>query len=862
MSVRNIITKKFYSVIPAVGNGFLYVRNLAIPRGKSVPILSSWGKHLDKRSKILEVNNSGNIYIINNRFTPVLPLGSRAKNQKGGIIGKVLFFGKGAGQSIVVPLGKYINFNQVERVSGTIEIIPSEASPAKLRVIERRMDTTGLEQDRSKYIYTIKPHGVKTIRQYIPDLEWIERVKINRDKSISIIYSYNSGDKVERFQIQLPGDLFTDNFGKPLLCNKRVKMDRLEDIYQSNFYSEETRRFQPRIDVYGGNLRLVVEKVKIYEIDKPSELKGEKNFKIFPSTAICAMRVEGENSETWIPGDTKNPVTHKGMIDLGPDGFSHIRHGEPDHAVGAQHRMGTDPQGKKGDISGEKPRDPYFYGLQRIVNRIREKYGSYFAINRAKSLRASRGIQSGRGSMFPWDLLYDTLFADIIETGSKFFKKLSNFASHYWGPGVSEDTQFEIALWLLDIKMHVINELTNIMTAERELARYKTQEENRYILSKTLFRLAAKIVSFELWKGRILGKSPIFLDKMGAFWEIIAGWKWYDRPFAMTAEAPATGTFLGAFGHILFLPVDLALFGISITFLILAESINYLHHLWMLGYRFTTGFFKNPALDLEHLHGYFTANIRQIKKGLQFADFATTHGGSGKGLQRISQAWKWGFAAITAYGVGTLVYSGIVGSLSLISFLGLGTLLNGFFACYFLTLLGISIFYGSKYRYNRTRKEQQKNQKPLSTLEMNYKNIYNEYRDILMNTWDKGYGLDFATLLNYRERLGSILKSAPLNAMNKNGAASVSLDNPWRDVANQMLDAYSQIETMIVLKAKRNIEIGTGFGTPRDALLALRESRNALDKLLNDKKSPSHDPIATTLGHFVWNLYKLGGQEK
>jgi hypothetical protein len=254
----------------------------------------------------------------------------------------------------------------------------------------------------------------------------------------------------------------------------------------------------------------------------------------------------------------------------------------------------------------------------------------------------------------PWQLLYNEL-SDIMETNSPYLKKLSNFAQEIWGPGVSEDTQMEMACWLKGIKMWVVKEMVALMPAEKEWGRYDTQNTKRYHFSEMLFHLAFTLSQVDILEARVLGKKPVLMN-WAEMSEITAGRTWYKWVFAQIVEKSAIPAYLFSFGHVLFYPVDLVYFVGSWLFRTVASSLNYVQHLWSLGYGFATGFWKNPALELTMLGGYFKAATRQFLDRNQYATFAPTVGGTGATIPRDYKAWVWGFAGMTS---SSLLFSGI-----------------------------------------------------------------------------------------------------------------------------------------------------------------------------------------------------------
>lgn len=219
-------------------------------------------------------------------------------------------------------------------------------------------------------------------------------------------------------------------------------------------------------------------------------------------------------------------------------------------------------------------------------------------------------------------------FADIIDTNSEFYIKLSNYAKEIWGPGVSEDTQMEMTYWLKGIKMWAVKQAVAIMVAEKEWSRYKVQNAERYNYSEVLFNIATLLTKIDILEARYLGKQPPLLS-WAEMSEIIAGRTWYKLPFAKRIELGAIPKYLGTFGYVLYYPVDLTYFMGAWLANTIASGWNYLQHLYSLGYDFITGLFKNPSMELTFLEGYYRGAKQQFLHRNQFGTFVLTVTGGG-----------------------------------------------------------------------------------------------------------------------------------------------------------------------------------------------------------------------------------------
>jgi len=632
----------YYKVSPE-GNK-LRIHDVHIPRGTAIFVPRGWDRSLREDLKIQQI------------VTPGADLS---------MIGKVFSYdkdGKESGDPSVIPLGNYVIRDRAEHVQAVVEIVPAvnnhgEIIPNELTVIERRMDTTGLQEDRSKYIYTLTAEGARKIEEEIIDINWIDDVRITPKNKVKITYTVET--PTGRFTpapLVLEAGDFHDNDNKPLLANPESHMGKTDDLYQSHlknsdgvlrpFYTPETERFKPWIDEYNGNLRLIVHKVTRKPIKLPTdtELKipTDGTVKIFPSAADAEVVLEGGER---IPLTLKEPLKRLELIDKK---LSRVLEGLIKSAIGPQTRFG-----EPDNISSEYPRDPYFYGFVFGLYRIIEQFGENFGVNRAKAIRAFRGIESGRTHVMPWKLLHNSL-ADVMETNSKFYKKLSNFAEELWGPGVSEDCQMEIGYWLKGIKMWVVKEMVALMPAEKEFGRYDKQNTQRYDYSEALFMLSFILAKCDLLEGRVLGKRPIMMN-WAEMSEIAAGRTWYKWAIAKLPELASIPLYLMTLGHILCYPVDLYYFMAAWVFRTGASGVNYTRHLLSLGYGFITGFWKNPATELMLLKGYLKGAVRQFLDRNQYGTFVTTVSGTGEVIPKDYKSWIRNFATTTAI---SLVFTG------------------------------------------------------------------------------------------------------------------------------------------------------------------------------------------------------------
>lgn len=613
----NAIDFGYYNITFSEDGASFTISDVKVPRGLPVQILGGWARGLNETHKVEDVDNSGGIFITRDgRFTPRAEEGE-TEIKKGNLIGMVSFRGENAGnEPRIIDLGQYaIPGEQVDRTTRTIEITRG-AKPGKLKVTERRMDGKGLRSDSSAHLYNFSKPALDQIRSAIPDLRWITSARVTGDKELVITYSIPGS--AESQELIIAGNALVDNFNQPLLGNKRVGLTSIDDIYQG-----DNERFAPRIDIINGNLRLIVQKVETYEIDLPNGTQmPEGDFVITPSAANSAVKINGG----WVPLSVDTPVM-KDQIETGEAGFSRVYQGIIKSVIGPQTRFGN-----LGDISGQYPRDPYFYGLPVFAGfEIIQEYGENFGLNRAKALRAQRGIQSGRTHMMPYELIYDPFYADIMDTNNPYYKKMSNYSHNLWGAGVSEDTQMEMAMWLKGVRMHVIKDMVALMGAEKTFDKYKVQNTTRYNYSEALFGLPFRLVMQDLVKGANPWKDPNYFMSPEAMSEILAGRSWYKYPWAKAVELSSIPTFLLSSGRVMFFPVDLPMFMAAWAFKTIASGYNYKQQLNSIGYGMAkTGLWDNPAMEIGFLANYWKAAMDQFLLRPQFGTFMlTSAGGSG-----------------------------------------------------------------------------------------------------------------------------------------------------------------------------------------------------------------------------------------
>jgi len=612
----------------------LTISNVRLPRGLPVQIIKAWAKGLREGDKVEDVDNSGNIYIIDGKFSPTKPAGRPEKSLKGHIIGIVEGGNK---DGSVVDLGDMllwaakqaihvkgikkkatkledISTRQAEQIDNIIEVVP--AADGKVEIVSRRRDATGLPLDSSAYIYNLTEEATKRLEAAIPDLRWIDQNNIEITENGVVLHFRVTGSEEDHTFALATNDV-VDNFGIGFLKNKDMKVGGTGSIYTGT-----NENFRPSFDMINGNLRLIVHKVDRVEISAPPGLKGEEGFVIVPTTATSAVKI----GEQWIPLNIDSPVVDGKVmeIDKGEEGLSQVYEGQIKSVIGPQTRFGN-----WGDISLQYPRDPYFYGLPISAGfETINEYGENFGLNRGKALRGQRGIQSGRTHTMPYTLLHNSMFADIMETNSEYYKKLSDYGHWLTGAGVSEDTQMEMVLWLMGLRMHVVKDMLTIMAAEKTFDKYKIQNTTRYNYSESLFAEPFKLILRDLVSGIKPTRDPFYFASPEAMAEITAGRTWYKYPWAKSVELSAIPAFLLTKGYVPFFPVDVPLFMTSWLLRTGADMWNYKQQLNSIGYGLLeTGLFENPAKEIGYLNGYNNGAWKQWIQRYQYATFALTSSG-------------------------------------------------------------------------------------------------------------------------------------------------------------------------------------------------------------------------------------------
>ncbi len=857
----------------------LVIDNIHIMSGKSIFIPRGWDRGMAEGLKPEEIDRSGNIFIANGQFTPQLENGQPPQNYKGQMLGRVLGYDEaGNAQALgTIPLGNYIVQDRASHLQAIVEITPS-SEPGKLAVVERRLDMLGLPEDRSKYVYTLTQAGTRMLLEQVVDYRWITDVRVDKNH-VEVVYRLPSGAVRST---RLPAIAFRDNDDKALLKNCAANMSRVDDLYQSQAYVRETERFKPAIDEMHGQLRLIVHKVKRYDIPAPKGVKFPANgqVKIFPASADAAAKINGQ----WIPLDLAEPlfdhmpeaclkaglqienaeVTDELSVDLK---LSQVNEGQIKQAIGPQSRFG-----EPNNISSEYVRDPYFYGLtMEAMFRTIERYGEQFAINRGKAVRAFRGIESGRSHVMPYTLLFNA-FADILPTNNQYLGKLANFAEDIWGPGVSEDTQMEMAYWLKGLKMWVVKELVVLIAAEKEWGRYNTQNTQRYNFSEVLFNLSFMLSKIDVLEARVLGRKPVLMS-WAEMSEITAGRTWYKMPHAKILENLTIPIYLLSLGHVLFYPVDLTYFIGAWLFRTVASSVNYTRHLTSLGYGFLTGFWKNPALELTMMGGYARAAWKQFLERNQYGTFALTVGGSGDLIPSLNRNMVRGFALTTgtslafttvmltlggaaawlalpfglaaiplglslfakgmggrhgrwgkfvrAAGGGALVLGGATAAalgapVLFTSALSVALIANMTFGLYSLGLLGRAISDIRKATREDEILKREKAKQPTN------KQILEAEHELTLVRIQQALRagkqhISYEELHEKRENLRSILKD--IDALDAKGRQKQGAEHPYRFEIFRIKDCFADIEATIAKKACADLANNTNLATAREALL-------------------------------------------
>ena len=826
----------YYKVSRLPGKFRIY--DVRTPVGKNLPVARGWEHNLEEGQKP----------------TALDPTAAHFSSNPGEMLGKVYHYdqaGNQIGEANDITLGNYVVTEREAHIQSTIEIRPSEHDSEKLTVVEACQNTLGLPEDRAKHPYTLSDSASRRIETAIIDLEWIDSISITPNNSVVLAYT-PAGSHPQT--LTLRGSDMRDSHGQTL--------SDVEHIYQSQFYTRETERFEPQIDVFNGIHRLIVHKTKTYDIPKPKDLKipHQGSLKIHPASADLTIAVANEH----VPITRAEPI-HPSDIEQIDFSLSQVRRGSVQQAISSQVR-----DGERGNVSADYVRDPYFYGLVIFACfETLEKWGQNFAIERGKSVRAHRGIQSGRTHTMHFKLLFDE-FADLLGTNNPYYKKLTNFAEEIWPAGVSEDTQMEMAYWLKGLRMWVVKEMIAIMAAEKVLGRYYKQNAQRYDFSEPLFNLAFLLSKIDIVEARFLGRKTVMMS-WAEMSEIAAGRTWYKLAGPITVEHSSIPIYLGTLGHVMFFPVDLVYFIIAWSFRTVASSINYCQHLWSLGYNFATGFWKNPIIERVFLKGYARAAMRQFLDRNQFGTFMSTVSGSGQVVPSGDIALIAGFATTTALTlISTVVLMSLGGLASWLllpaglaaipvglallakglsssnsfkkaalatlgtlatlaaatavvvgapvlwtSFLSIAIIANFGFGLYSLGLL-----IGSLVTIYKAIKAQ-KNPVEQRTLSTEQQAIFDQVsHDFRHNKLNFGY----RDLNEMREDLRQILSE--INILDRKGNFIQGEFHPYRNVSHEILDIYTAIEMTLCLKAIRDLYNNPDNATARQSLITLlKETR-------------------------------------
>jgi hypothetical protein len=817
--------QRYFNEYRQTDRGTIRVDHNCFPIAKDpVPFQPAVSAGLRHGQNPTAIDVSGYAYLSAGAFSPV-PVAGAKQVARDTILGVVVKYDADAKrlpvQSQTVSLGKYCYLDRAEHVRNTIEIVPS-AKPGRLEVIEARMETTGLIDDRSVMIYTLTKAGSDRLRARVSDLSLIRpenggRVVINSAREVVVQYTRADGIRAECI---IPGRYFVDNFGRPLLANPRAKMATFADFYQSDFYTEETKRFQPVIDEFparNGTPRLLLHKTTRTEIERPAGLDLSGRVKIFPTLATAAAEIDGQ----WRPITLDAKLTRQDQKLISLE-LSRVQAGRKMSAIGAQERTGN-----MGEMSGEYARDANFYGYD-VFKEIKHiiEYGRNVAINKGKSVSDEGGIESGRTHTMPYILLFDTMLADLIETNNPFVRKHSNYGHHSGGPGVSEDTQMELVTRLFGIRMWVVNESLARLPAEKRWGKYNIQNAVRYIFSESLFKLPMRFVMRDILCGRFFGTQPIYM-KWGKMFQITAGATWYKWVLAKLIEIMAVPIFLATFGLVLFFPVDLNYFLIAWLGRNGISPVNYALQLGSLGYDgVRCGLWDNPAYERTFMVGYLRSAIRQWLDENQWATFALTVGGADTPPPAKN---KWLVRASALIDGITLTSAGVfiaLGGLSMLAWpLGLAIIANMVFGAYDLAINLNSL------RIMKRESQPDAKQFTLEEFKQQRPDDYQTVRSMAEATWQQGLtGLqgrgrpDYDTLFQQLDEGRRLLSN--LGAYDKKGRVSIGWSNRYRDIANQILDLTTGIEMMICLTSLKELE------TDINNL----EARAALTKVLRETK--------------------------
>lgn len=597
----------------------ILIDDVRIPRGLPVQIIKGWTTGLKEGDKIEDINNTGDIFITKDGAFTVEDPKDGGANLKGHIIGLVE---GGSMNGKTIDLGKMLGTSAGRALQCDDIIEVSRDEYGNMEAVSRRRDALGLPLDSSGFVYTLTEKAAKMLENAVPDLSWLDQESILiTGNSVQLQYSVPGDNK--RTTITLESEDLVDNFGAGFLKNKEMQVSEIGHIYTG---SDE--RFRPSLDIINGNLRLVVHKVdrKKVKIVLPGDMQNKTDFVIRPTTANSAVKI----GDKWVPLNIDKVLMDKENMDLD---ISQVYEGEIKSVIGPQTRFGN-----WGDISLQYPRDPYFYGLPISAGfETIGEYGENFGLNRAKALRGQRGIESGRTHTMPYTMLHNSMFADIMETNSEYYKKLSDYGHWLTGAGVSEDTQMEMILWMMGLRMHVVKEMLTIMAAEKTFDKYKIQNTTRYNYSESLFTEPFKMIFKDLLSG-LTTADPYYFASPEAMAEITAGRTWYKYPWTKSVELSAIPSFLLTKGYVPFFPVDMPIFMSAWLFRTFSSMKNYKQQLNSLGYGLLeTGLFDNPAKEIGYLHGYNKGAWEQWLYRYQYATFALTSGG-GSGL--VPQEFK------------------------------------------------------------------------------------------------------------------------------------------------------------------------------------------------------------------------------
>lgn len=588
------------------------------------------GKLLGINTSVSAVNNTGNIFIENGRFSPE----GTSTNYAGQIIGRVVPVKNENGElslnwdaSSIVPLGnlRMLGSDRVDAANRTIEIRSGNVDEeVSLTVIERRVDTSKEDDYSSAFRYKLTDEGISLINDNIcGNASWIKDTRIS--KAGVTVYYYRNGARGDSSSEEKPvidsffisSRCFVDNYGCTLLSNGEQKMTDLTHIFQSEVYTEETELFRPMLDKFENIWALYVHKTNQYSIPSPKGFMIPSGSIIFPTTAGAAVKI----GDSWYPLNVKEPLR----------GIENIT--EYSKVVGSRINSAISPQNKLfdlGQFGGSYRRDDYFYGLLRGMMAEMMLRASYdHAMNRAKYVRGERGIQSGRNHLLHWEMLFNELIGDLQDTNSLFYKKLVNFSKAFWQSGVSEDTQLELVNWLTGLKMLVTSKVTDLETQESSVKAFIKQNAYRYILSEELFDPVSRLVLMDLLH-QIVGDDAEVFSNWHEVSEVIAGRTWYKMPFAKSAEFAAIPMFLASNGTILFFPVDFSYFTASWLFKTVASLNNYKLQMNSLGYSLWAGFWGNQVDEDIQLKDYWkTASDMYIYRN-QYGNFMQTRSAADK----------------------------------------------------------------------------------------------------------------------------------------------------------------------------------------------------------------------------------------